>query len=156
MYSGKISTVLGIVCISIVTAAFSFQTRAPFVGSEGASSAVVAEGVILKNVEGRLNTLKQQVHSRMPAGQKVQLLRQTLSSIQETRKSGPVATVDKEIYMDYSVESLEHVATDRSFSLEKCPEYKARVMNDFEPYSERRPSHPALKRSYEIIEGICS
>ena len=155
MYSRKISTVLGSAAILLVTAAFTFQTRAPFSGSTNEGGTVAVSAVFVK-VDGSLNALNKQVHSRMPASQKVQILRSTLASIKEVRKTNPLATVDKEVYMDYSVESLEHVALDQSFSLKKCGEYKARIMNDFEPYSEYKPSHPALLRSYRIIEGLCS
>lgn len=155
MYSRKISTVLGSVAALLVTAAFTFQTRAPFSGSVADTGSVTASAVFNK-VDGSLNNLSRQVHSRMPASQKVQILRSTLASIKEVRKTSPLATVDKEVYMDYSVESLEHVAFDQSFSVKKCGEYKARIMNDFEPYSEFKPSHPALLRSYQIIEGLCS
>lgn len=155
MYSRKISTVLGSAAVLLLTAAFTFQTRAPFSGSD-VGGELVASSVVFKKVDGSLDALSKQVKSRMPASQKVQMLRSTLASIKETRKANPLATVDKEVYMDYSVESLEHVALDQSFSVKKCGEYKARIMNDFEPYSEFKPSHPALLRSYQIIEGLCS
>lgn len=156
MYLGKISTVLGSVAILVATAAFTFQTRAPFVGSGVGGTDLAASSAVFNKVDGSLNALSKQVHSRMPASQKVQMLRLTLASLKEVRKTSPIATVDKEVYMDYSIESLEHVAFDQSFSLKKCGEYKARIMNDFEPYSEFKPSHPALLRSYRIIEGLCS
>ncbi|NUN07279.1 MAG: hypothetical protein HUU57_16160 [Bdellovibrio sp.] len=156
MYGRKISTVLGSAVVLLVTAAFTFQTRAPFSGSGVNGAEVAGSSGVFYKVDGSLNALSKQVRSRMPASQKVQMLRSTLASIKEARKANPLATVDKEIYMDYSVESLEHVALDRSFSLKKCGEYKARIMNDFEPYAEFKPSHPALLRSYRIIEGLCS
>lgn len=155
MYSRSILTVLGAVSTVLVTAAFSFHVRAPFSpGGDSAQSMVVSN--VVRSVDGNLNGLNRKVHSRMPASAKVEVLRQTLSTIEEMRKQNPLQTVDKEVYLDYSTESLEHIAKDQEFSVEKCPEYKARVMMDFEPYAENRPTHPALKRSYEIIEGICS
>lgn len=155
MYHRQILTVLGAISAIYATAAFSFQVRAPFVaGGDNFQSTAVAD--VVQSVDGNLNGLHKKVQSRMSASAKLELLKQTLSSIEEVRKLSPLQTVDKEIYLDYSTESLEHVAQDKDFSVEKCPEYKARVMNDFEPYAEKTPSHPALKRSYEIIEGICS
>lgn len=155
MYSRQILTVLGSLTVIFATAAFSFQVRTPFSSSgNNSQSTFVADLVI--NVDSNLNDLHKKVHSRMPASEKVVILKQTLSAIDEVRKKNPLQTIDKEIYMDYSTESLDHIANDKNFSLEKCPEYKARVMNDFEPYAEKTPSHPALKRSFEIIEGICS
>lgn len=156
MYVRKISTVLGAIAVLLATAAFTFQTRAPFSGSAWMGVDVAASSTVFNKVDGSLNALSKQVQSRMPASQKVQMLRSTLASLKEVRKASPIATVDKEVYMDYSMESLEHVAFDQSFSLKKCGEYKARIMNDFEPYSEFKPSHPALLRSYRIIEGLCS
>ncbi|UXR66153.1 hypothetical protein EZJ49_07805 [Bdellovibrio bacteriovorus] len=154
MYSRPILAVLGSVSVVLLTSAFTFQVRAPFTG--GGQGSVMKVADVVRSVDGSLNTLNRQVHSRMPASAKVEMLKQTLSSIEEVRKQNSVQTVDKEVYLDYSTASLEHVATDGAFSVEKCPEYKARVMIDFEPYAEHRPTHPALKRSYEIIEGICS
>lgn len=154
MYSRSILTVLGAVSAVLVTAAFSFHVRAPF--SPGGEGEAMLVSNVVHSVDANLNGLNKKVHSRMPASAKVEILRQTLSTIQEVRKQNPLQTVDKEIYLDYATESLEHVAQDQAFSVEKCPEYKARVMVDFEPYSENKPSHPALKRSYQIIEGICS
>lgn len=155
MYSRQILAVLGSITVIFATAAFSFQARLPF-SSSGDSSQSTLVADLVTNVESDLNELHKKVHSRVPASEKVEVLKQTLSGIDEVRKKNPLQTIDKEIYMDYSTESLNHVANDKNFSLEKCPEYKARVMNDFEPYAEKMPSHPALKRSFEIIEGICS
>lgn len=155
MYARKIFAILGSVAAIFVTTAFSFQSRVPFTGS-AETTGTLAGADVLQSVDGTLNGLNKRVHSRMPANAKVEILRETLSSIESLRKQNPVQTVDKEIYMDFSTESLEPLASDREFSVKKCPEYKARVMNDFEPYAENRPTHPALKRSYEIIEGICS
>lgn len=155
MYSKQILTVLGAAGVVFVTAAFSFQVRTPFWGSAD-STATVATSNVMESVEKNLEGLNTKVHSRMPASAKVEILRSTLSTVAELRKQGPLQTVDKEIYMDFATESLQHVAQDPQFSVKKCSEYKARIMNDFEPYSEKMPSHPALKRSYQIIEGICS
>lgn len=154
MYSRPILTVLGSISVALLTSAFTFQVRAPFAGGGEAPTMKVAD--VVRSVDGQLNVLNRQVHSRMPASAKVEILKQTLSTIEEVRKQNSLQSVDKEVYLDYSTASLEHVATDKEFSVEKCPEYKARVMIDFEPYAEHRPTHPALKRSYEIIEGICS
>lgn len=155
MYRRQILTVLGAVSAIFVTAAFSFQVRIPF-SSGGENENPIMGSDVVAGVDNNLNGLHKKVYSRMPASAKVEMLKQTLSTIEQFRKQSPLQTVDKEIYLDYSTESLEHVAQDKTFSVEKCPEYKARVMNDFEPYAENKPSHPALKRSFEIIEGICS
>lgn len=155
MYLRQILTVLGAFFAIVLTAAFSFQVRAPFLtGGDNVPSAMHAD--VIEKVDQNLNGLHKKVHSRMPASAKVEMLKQALSEIAEVRKQSPLQTVDKEVYLDFSTESLEPVAKDQNFSVEKCPDYKARVMNDFEPYSENSPSNPALKRSYEIIEGICS
>lgn len=155
MYSRPILAVLGSVSVVLLTSAFSFHARTPFTGGGEAAPAMKVADVV-RSVDGSLNVLNRQVHSRMPASAKVEILKQTLSTIEEVRKQNSLQSVDKEVYLDYSTASLEHVATDSDFSVAKCPEYKARVMIDFEPYAEHRPTHPALKRSYEIIEGICS
>ena len=107
-------------------------------------------------VETELNTLNKKVHSRMPASEKVKLLKSSLTSIKSVRQQGPLLPVDKEIHLDFSVGSLEHLADDPAFSTTKCAEYKARLLIDFEPSSDTQPANPPLKRSFEIIEGICS
>ncbi|MEK2646150.1 hypothetical protein [Bdellovibrio sp. BCCA] len=156
MYSRSILTVLGAVSAVLVTSAFSFHVRAPFSPGGDSAAQMMAVANVVQTVDMNLNGLNRKVHSRMPASEKVEILKETLSTIAEVRKQSALQTVDKEVYLDYATESLEHVAQDPHFSVEKCPEYKARVMNDFEPYAEKMPSHPALKRSYQIIEGICS
>ncbi|XGC79889.1 hypothetical protein ACES2L_11165 [Bdellovibrio bacteriovorus] len=155
MYSRSIFTVLISAILVLLTTAFTFQVKTPFY-SGGDAQSQLAVANVLQAVEGQLNGLHKTVHARLPASEKVEKLKGTLSSIEELRKQNPLQTVDKEVYMDYATESLQHVAQDPQFSKEKCPEYKARVMINFEPYSEHSPSHPALKRSYQIIEGICS
>lgn len=154
MHGKQILTVLGALGVVFATSAFSFQARTPFVAGNFVESLSVAN--VTQSVDVSLNGLSKVVHSRRPASEKVEALRQTLSSIESIRKQNPLQPIDKEVYMDFSVESLEHVAKDPHFSVKKCSEYKARVMNDFEPYAEQRPKNPALLRSYAIIEGICS
>lgn len=155
MYGRSILTILGAVSLVFMTTGFNFAFRIPFSPGGDTSSSMVVSNVLM-SVENNLNVLNKEVHSRVPASVKVEKLKRTLEAIEEIRKQNPIQTVDREVYMDFATNSLQHVAEDPEFRKEKCPEYKARVMVNFEPYSEVVPSHPALKRSYQIIEGLCS
>ncbi|MEN0057689.1 MAG: hypothetical protein AAGB31_02550 [Bdellovibrio sp.] len=154
MHSSRLFKILaaiaGLTCLS----AFEFQTRSPFSGSGG--EAVVARKDLVEDVDQRLDSLRQRMRSRAPANVKVQVLRETLSQVQKLRQERPVQRIDREIYLDYSTASLEHVAQDKNFSLEKCAYYQLRLRSDFEPFAEDKPEHPALRRSYDIIQGLCS
>ncbi|MNY56466.1 hypothetical protein D3C86_1925480 [compost metagenome] len=110
----------------------------------------------VKEVNHLLTNLNRKVHSRMPASEKIEIVRKTISEIESLRKESPLQSIDKEISMDFAVDSLKHISDDKEFSVSKCADYKARVLIDFEPGSENRPSNPVLKRSFSIIEGVCS
>jgi hypothetical protein len=155
MYGRKISAFLVITAVAGFNAGFtSDKLTASDVGGVAGRQLSAPETYNL--VETELNTLYKKVHLRMPASEKVQLLKRSLSSIKTARRHGPVLPVDKEIHMDFSVEALEPLADDLEFSTAKCADYKARLLIDFEPTAETRPVNPPVKRSYEIIEGICS
>ncbi|UOF01436.1 hypothetical protein [Bdellovibrio reynosensis] len=154
MHSRKIFTVLTVAYVLLLASGFTFHERSAF--EHGGSGSEVLAHDPVKAVDEKLNALKVKVKQRMPASEKVVLIKEALSSIEEMRKNSPVMSVDKEIYMDYATESLEHVANDKTFSVKKCGYYKHRIVNDFEPYSDEKPSHPALLRSFNIVEGVCS
>ena len=155
MHSRQISALLVIAAVAVVNTGFTSDKVTAFdVG--GIAGRALSAPETYRLVETELNTLNKKVHSRLPASQKVELLKHSLSSIKSARQQGPLLPVDKEIHMDFSVESLEPLADDPDFSQTKCADYKARLLIDFEPSAENRPANPPLKRSYEIIEGICS
>lgn len=154
MYGRKILAVL--VLVSFQSAHAGPQWRMAVGSGAGKGMTIAASHNPLKDVNEKLTTLSRKLHARMPASAKVEMLRETLEQIDEMRKISPLQTIDKEISMDLSVESLRHVSTDTSFNTAKCSDYKTRLLNDFEPMSEDRPSNPALKRSFSIIEGLCS
>lgn len=155
MYSRKISAFLVITILAAFNMGF---TSEKFTASDigGVASRQLSATETYKLVETELNTLYKKARSRMPASEKVQLLKRSLSSIKSARQHGPLLPVDKEIHMDFSVEALEPLADDPEFSVSKCADYKARLLIDFEPSAENHPVNPPVKRSYEIIEGICS
>jgi hypothetical protein len=155
MYGRKISAFLVITAVAAFNTGFtSDKLTASDVG--GTASRQLSAPETYNLVETELNTLYKKVHSRLPASEKVQLLKRSLSSIKSVRQHGPLLPVDKEVHMDFSVEALEPLADDPEFSTAKCADYKARLLIDFEPSAEIHPVNPPVKRSYEIIEGICS
>lgn len=155
MYGRKISAFLVIAVLAAFNTGFTTdKLTASDVG--GVTGRQLSASETFKIVENELNTLSKKVRTRLPASEKVQLLKRSLSSIKSARQHGPLLPVDKEVHMDFSVEALEPLADDPEFSTAKCADYKARLLIDFEPSAENHPVNPPLKRSFEIIEGICS
>lgn len=155
MYSRKISTFLVVTIASALSAGFT-SDKLTAADAGGVSGKQLSAVETYSLVENELNTLSKKVHSRMPASQKVQLLKSSLTSIKAARQQGPLLPVDKEVHMDFSVEVLQPLADDPEFSTAKCADYKARVLIDFEPSADTHPVNPPVKRAYEIIDGICS
>ncbi len=163
MHSRQILTVLVFVLMSVVAEARGGQKRAFFEGGGSGEGLSWAQQSVNPNrsdtpaqVERMIASLEQQVRVAMPPARKQALVRLTLQQIDQLRRQSPVHTIDKEIAMDYATESLRPMAEDQQFQRGKCTSYKYDLLSRFEPQSEGRPVHPVLKRSYSIIEGVCS
>lgn len=159
MHGRQILTVLVVALISFAGEARIGQKKAFFSGGSPDESMTTAQTGISDTpaqVERMIASLENQVKVALPPARKQALVRQTLQQIDQLRRQSPVQTVDKEIAMDYATESLRPMAEDQHFQRSKCTSYKYDLLSHFEPQSEGRPVHPVLKRSYSIIEGVCS
>ena len=157
MHTRKIFAVLSLVALAATTTAFSFQHLMPDMMGSFESAPNVAGGEVFTHVTSQLSALNKKVHTRMPAGEKVMLLRKTLSDIKAMREASPIERVDKEVEMDFATDALEPIAMDPNFSVHKCDIYKAKMIVNFEPYAnpQEGPSNPPLHRAFEIMQGIC-
>lgn len=163
MYRRKILTVLVLSLVASVGQAHMGQVKTHFDQGNGLTLSGGATASVspatpspVPEVERLLTSLSQRVHSRMPASEKLQLVKATLKRIDDLRQQAPVQAVDKEVAMDYATESLRPLAEDQQFHRNKCSDYKHRFLTNFEPHAETRPSNPVLRRSFGILEGVCS
>lgn len=161
MRFSKFYTLL-IVLVGSVAWALPYQlTRDTLSFSSGMGVVKFAMAIDKASFDLKIALMKKQMESISTAVGRLELMRKTLSEIQEAREKKPMLDDDVEIYMSLIVHSLGDLPPSDQFDKKYCSFYQTQMLSNYEPTALNEsggigePQDPAIIESLSVMKKIC-